>query len=91
MVPEHPHLCAEDKPFCMNDIYQEAGQPPAVFKRCVDEVTCNNEWYHESSDMAQCFQYDPSVYTDDLVCHLCCHGDGCNGQLLPAKEHLYKP
>nr|KAG5688842.1 hypothetical protein BaRGS_004519 [Batillaria attramentaria] len=91
MVPENPTRCEAETPFCMNDIYQEAGKPPAVFKRCVGEDTCKTQWYQESSDKAQCFQYDPSVYTEDLVCHLCCHGDGCNAQLLPEKSTLYKP
>ncbi|KAK7485683.1 hypothetical protein BaRGS_00023132, partial [Batillaria attramentaria] len=91
MVPENPVQCPADMPFCMNDIYQEAGMAPAVFKRCVDEDGCKTEWYQESSDKAACFQYDPSVYTEDLVCHLCCHGDKCNAQLLPEKSTLYKP
>ncbi|KAK7463285.1 hypothetical protein BaRGS_00038152, partial [Batillaria attramentaria] len=63
----------------------------AYDKRCVDEQGCQTEWYQESSDKAACFQYDPSVYTEDLVCHLCCHGDRCNAQLLPEKSTLYKP
>ncbi|KAK7478145.1 hypothetical protein BaRGS_00030592 [Batillaria attramentaria] len=91
MVPENPFQCPADMPYCMNDIYQEAGMAPAVFKRCVDEQGCQQEWYQESSDKAACFQYDPSVYTEDLVCHLCCHGDRCNAQLLPEKSTLYKP
>ncbi|KAK7480835.1 hypothetical protein BaRGS_00027921, partial [Batillaria attramentaria] len=91
MVPENPFQCPAEMPYCMNDIFQEAGMPPAVFKRCVDESGCLTEWYQESSDKAACFQYDPSVYTEDLVCHLCCHGDRCNAQLLPEKSTLYKP
>ncbi|KAK7480836.1 hypothetical protein BaRGS_00027922, partial [Batillaria attramentaria] len=91
MAPQNPFQCPAEMPFCMNDIYQEAGKAPAVYKRCVDEQGCQTEWYQESSDKAACFQYDPSVYTEDLVCHLCCHGDGCNAQLLPEKSTLYKP
>ncbi|KAK7480819.1 hypothetical protein BaRGS_00027905, partial [Batillaria attramentaria] len=91
LIPDNPVQCPDATPFCMNDIYQEDGQQPSVFKRCVDEATCYAEWYFRSSDKAECSQYDPNVYTGTLTCHLCCRGDLCNARLLPEQSTLYTP
>ncbi|XP_025092657.1 uncharacterized protein LOC112563122 [Pomacea canaliculata] len=82
--------CHDDTPYCMNDIIQTNGQM-RMYKRCVNETICNSEWYMESSDKQQCTQFDPSIYKDDLVCHLCCYGDDCNANNVPPAEKLYKP
>ena len=82
--------CPADKPYLMNDIYQTAGQSTNYYKRCVDEATCKQEWWFESSDKVACFQYDPTTFRDDLVCHLCCTTDGCNRQTVPPEDTLFK-
>ncbi|PVD36824.1 hypothetical protein C0Q70_03814 [Pomacea canaliculata] len=82
--------CDDATPYCINDIFQNDGQ--AVFyKRCVNTELCTQLWYVESSDRVQCIQYDPVVYTEDLVCHLCCYGDTCNGNIVPPAETLFIP
>ncbi|RVT83851.1 PKD domain-containing protein [Inhella crocodyli] len=83
--------CPNSKPYCMNDIFQPAGQSPSLYKRCVDEPTARQLWYIESSDKVACFRYDSSTFRDDLVCHLACYGDRCNQNALPPDTTLWKP
>ncbi|MCU0934722.1 MAG: IPTL-CTERM sorting domain-containing protein [Gammaproteobacteria bacterium] len=91
IVTRHEERCPDEKPYCMNDIYQQSGQPPNLWKRCVNEATCHQLWFMESSDKVACFQYDSSTFRDDLVCHLCCYGERCNANALPPTELLYAP
>jgi hypothetical protein len=84
--------CSADKPYCMNDIKQLAGQPAAqIIKRCASRADAFQQWYTESSDKVACFRYDPNIFNDDVICHLACSGDGCNRQALPPKDTLFKP
>lgn len=91
IVTRHEERCPDEKPYCMNDIYQQSGQSPNLWKRCVNEATCHQLWFMESSDKVACFQYDSSTFRDDLVCHLCCYGERCNANALPPVEKLYQP
>ncbi|KAL8606676.1 hypothetical protein ACOMHN_055351 [Nucella lapillus] len=74
----------------MTDIYQERG-PVKYTKRCVDNRSCLVDWYLGSSDKTHCVIYASSPNTNDLNCHLCCHGDRCNFDFLPQPGTYYKP
>lgn len=91
LVTGHQETCPDAQPYCMNDIYQPSGEAPRLFKRCVNEATCYELWYIQSSDKVVCFQYDASTFRDDIVCHLCCYGELCNLNALPPRELLYQP
>jgi hypothetical protein len=91
IVTRHKEVCPAAKPYCMNDIFQAAGESPKLYKRCVDEAECKELWFMQSSDKVACFQYDSSTFRDDLVCHLCCFGDQCNANALPPNNTLYAP
>jgi hypothetical protein len=91
IVTRHEEGCPNSKPYCMNDIFQAAGQSPKLYKRCVNEADAKELWFMQSSDKVACFQYDSSTFRDDLVCHLACYGDHCNRNALPPQETLYAP
>jgi hypothetical protein len=83
--------CPNEKPYCMNDIFQPAGLSPKLYKRCASAVDARDLWYMQSSDKVVCFQYDSSTFRDEIVCHLACYGDHCNQNALPPKETWWAP
>jgi hypothetical protein len=83
-------MCPMSQPYCMNDIIQH-GTNVAQYKRCVDEATCYSLWYQATSDEPLCLKFDPSSPIDQLTCHLCCYGEGCNLDPNPREDLLYRP
>ena len=91
IITRHEETCANETPYCMNDIFQAGdGSPPKLFKRCVSASEARDLWFMQSSDKVACFQYD-SFNRNELVCHLACYGDHCNANALPPKETLWAP
>ncbi|KAK3720935.1 hypothetical protein RRG08_047501 [Elysia crispata] len=84
--------CPANHNFCMNDIYEKAGDGKTIYKRCVDEAECKNKWFKESSDSPECTEYNPrGSVTSDLTCHFCCTSDGCNIPTKPVESTLWTP
>ncbi|MFO1263747.1 MAG: hypothetical protein U1E84_10485 [Rhodoferax sp.] len=91
IITRHKETCSDATPYCMNDIFQAAGETPKLYKRCVNEADAKELWFMQSSDKVACFHYDSSTFRDDLVCHLACYGDDCNANALPPQDSLYHP
>ncbi|GFS27318.1 succinate dehydrogenase [ubiquinone] flavoprotein subunit, mitochondrial [Elysia marginata] len=84
--------CPPGLNFCMNDIYEKAGDGKTIYKRCVAENECKNKWFKESSDSPECTDYNPrGAVTSDLTCHFCCTSDGCNIPTKPKESSLWTP
>lgn len=84
------HACPDSQPYCMNDIIK-IGDQVLEFRRCIDELSCDNLWYQSTSDNPLCLNFDPAASSGDLACHLCCYGDGCNFDTIPPRDTLYRP
>ncbi|XP_041369840.1 mucin-5AC-like [Gigantopelta aegis] len=76
--------------YCMTDVYVHSdGVNYDVYKRCVNLTICKTEWFQESSDNEWCTSLASNGPVADLICHFCCHGDGCNKKLVPPEDLLY--
>ena len=60
------------------------------FHRCVDEVTCLNEWMAQTSDQDRCLRYAEGAVPGQYTCHYCCTTDGCNSKIVPEAKYFYK-
>nr|XP_034303253.1 mucin-5AC isoform X5 [Crassostrea gigas] len=81
--------CPAGQDFCMTDIIHDSSNNEMIYKRCVDEVTCRNEWLSQTSDQDHCTGYPNVVATGAYSCHFCCTSDSCNSGLLPKNSTLY--
>ncbi|XP_035826954.1 uncharacterized protein LOC118478107 [Aplysia californica] len=86
-----PRPCPVNQ-YCLTSIVQRGGARK-IFKRCVDRVTCEQEWYDQTSDKTVCQTYDgTSGAPQDLSCQFCCTTDACNPKAFkPADRTLYRP
>lgn len=81
--------CPAGQDFCMTDIIHDSSNNEMIYKRCVDEATCRNEWMSQTSDQDHCTGYPNVVATGAYSCHFCCTSDSCNSGLLPKNSTLY--
>jgi hypothetical protein len=75
----------------MTDFSTDATGAATIYKRCVDNDTCNTQWFHDTSDVGACLVggtggFDPS--RPNVTCHWCCVQDGCNVGIQPAPATL---
>ncbi|XP_078332788.1 uncharacterized protein LOC111099121 isoform X1 [Crassostrea virginica] len=75
--------------YCMTDVVQGADDSVAIYKRCVDEVTCLNEWMAQTSDQDRCLRYAEGAVPGQYTCHYCCTTDGCNSKIVPEAKYFY--
>ncbi|XP_065939950.1 salivary glue protein Sgs-3 [Magallana gigas] len=75
--------------YCMTDVVQGSDDSVAIYKRCVDELTCRNEWLTLSSDQDRCVRYAEGAVPGQYKCHYCCTVDGCNSKVVPEAKYLY--
>nr|XP_022344257.1 uncharacterized protein LOC111137196 isoform X1 [Crassostrea virginica] len=75
--------------YCMTDVVQGADDSVAIYKRCVDEVTCLNEWIAQTSDQDRCLRYAEGAVPGQYTCHYCCTTDGCNSNIVPEAKYFY--
>lgn len=81
-------LCPPELPFAMTDVVHQSGAR-TIYKRCVDGLTCETEWFRQTSERSECRTYDPN--TANLLCHFCCTTDDCNVGIRPAEATLWHP
>ncbi|XP_078332806.1 uncharacterized protein LOC111126691 isoform X4 [Crassostrea virginica] len=74
--------------FCMTDILQTSSEV-SIYKRCVDELTCRNEWMAQTSDQDRCLRYAEGAVPGQYTCHYCCTTDGCNSNMVPDAKTFY--
>uniref|UniRef100_A0A8W8NAX7 Uncharacterized protein n=1 Tax=Magallana gigas TaxID=29159 RepID=A0A8W8NAX7_MAGGI len=75
--------------YCMTDVVQGSDDSVAIYKRCVDELTCRNEWMAQSSDQDRCLRYGEGAVPGQYTCHYCCTVDGCNSKIVPEAKTFY--
>ncbi|XP_061186849.1 uncharacterized protein LOC133194969 [Saccostrea echinata] len=75
--------------YCMTDVVQRADGSVAIYKRCVDELTCRNEWLAQTSDQDRCLKYAEGALPGQYTCHFCCTTDGCNSKIVPEAKYFY--
>ncbi|XP_056012746.1 uncharacterized protein LOC130052300 isoform X2 [Ostrea edulis] len=84
----HTIPCSGANSYCMTDIVHENNNVK-IYKRCVDETVCRNQWLSQTSDQDHCTNYGNVAISRDFSCHFCCTSDGCNQGLLPKTSTLY--
>lgn len=85
-----PAPCPPGRDFAMTDILQAQGVR-TIYKRCVEEATCAQLWYHETEDRAECLDLEAQDLSRNLACHFCCTRDHCNAGIIPDCATLYSP
>ncbi|XP_052680433.1 protein kinase C-binding protein NELL2-like isoform X4 [Crassostrea angulata] len=83
-----PSQCSTGS-YCMTDVVQGSDGTVAIYKRCVDELTCRNEWMAQSSDQDRCLRYAEGAVPGQYTCHYCCTVDGCNSNIVPEARTFY--
>ncbi|XP_061186877.1 uncharacterized protein LOC133195001 [Saccostrea echinata] len=83
-----PSPCSHGS-YCMTDVVQGADDSVAIYKRCVDELTCRNEWLAQTSDQDRCLKYAEGALPGQYTCHFCCTADGCNSKIVPEAKYFY--
>nr|XP_034333337.1 uncharacterized protein LOC109619325 isoform X2 [Crassostrea gigas] len=83
-----PSQCSTGS-YCMTDVVQGSDGTVAIYKRCVDELTCRNEWMAQSSDQDRCLRYAEGAVPGQYTCHYCCTVDGCNSNIVPEAKTFY--
>nr|XP_022326650.1 uncharacterized protein LOC111126372 [Crassostrea virginica] len=84
-----PTHCAEDKPYCINDLINNKDGSRTLDKRCASKTECVQSW-NGTSDRPECTGYDPSRYiADAFSCSFCCTTPLCNQNIVP--RDLYTP
>ncbi|XP_052680419.1 protein kinase C-binding protein NELL2-like isoform X2 [Crassostrea angulata] len=83
-----PSQCSTGS-YCMTDVVQGSDDSVAIYKRCVDELTCRNEWMAQSSDQDRCLRYAEGAVPGQYTCHYCCTVDGCNSNIVPEARTFY--
>ncbi|XP_048730879.2 tenascin-like isoform X2 [Ostrea edulis] len=84
----NPSPCTSGS-YCMTDVVQGADDSVAIYKRCVDELTCRNEWLAQTSDQDRCLKYAEGALPGKYTCHYCCTADGCNSKVVPESKYFY--
>jgi hypothetical protein len=73
--------------FVMTDFSTDGAGNQTVYKRCVDNETCNLEWFDQTSGKPICTDvFHPTI--GNVVCHWCCVQDACNVGIKPADPTL---
>ncbi|XP_061164505.1 uncharacterized protein LOC133173537 [Saccostrea echinata] len=80
--------CSGNNNYCMTDIVHSHSNV-RVFKRCVNETVCRNQWLSQTSDQDHCTNYGHVPVSGDYTCHFCCTSNKCNQGLLPDSSTLY--
>ncbi|XP_062598169.1 uncharacterized protein LOC134259577 [Saccostrea cucullata] len=80
--------CSGNNNYCMTDIVHSHSNTK-VFKRCVNETVCRNQWLSQTSDQDHCTNYGHVPVSGDYTCHFCCTSNQCNQGLLPQSSTLY--
>ncbi|XP_046570414.1 integumentary mucin C.1-like isoform X2 [Haliotis rubra] len=83
--------CPEGMGFCMSDVQQHMDATTKYRRRCVDEATCNMQWYKQTSGNSECVGVDPTTLSSNVTCMYCCTTDNCNTGIIPNSKTLYKP
>ncbi|XP_056012750.1 integumentary mucin C.1-like [Ostrea edulis] len=81
--------CPPGTEFCMTDIVHDIAGNDKIFKRCVDETICRNEWLSQTSDQDRCTQFGNVPASGAYSCHFCCTTNDCNHGLLPDVSTFY--
>ncbi|XP_067660794.1 salivary glue protein Sgs-3-like isoform X1 [Haliotis asinina] len=90
-IMPRPYPCPEDTRFCMTEVYQHIDTSTKYIRRCVDEATCNMQWYQQTSGNSECVGVDPTTLSSNVTCRYCCTTDNCNYGIIPNSNTLYKP
>jgi hypothetical protein len=71
----------------MTDFSTDGAGNQTVYKRCVDNETCNLQWFDQTSGKPICTDvFHPTI--GNVVCHWCCVQDACNVGIKPADPTL---
>merc|ERR1711971_523027 len=81
--------CPAGKNYCMTDVYIDGQGSSELYKRCVSLDVCKQEWLDQTSDVDACVSFDGAPNSMNTVCHYCCVGDGCNGNVVPSNNTFY--
>ncbi|XP_071096131.1 integumentary mucin A.1-like [Haliotis cracherodii] len=90
-IMPNSYPCTQDKGFCMTDVYQHTDTTTKFIRRCVNETTCNRQWYEQTSGNSECVDVDPTTVSSAITCSYCCTTDNCNSLVVPDRHTLYKP
>ncbi|XP_046575750.1 hemicentin-1-like [Haliotis rubra] len=83
--------CSIMTPFCMNTVIVKKDESRIVTKSCASSGDCETKWWQQTSDQDRCTNMQPgNPYMEDFTCSYCCTTPGCNKDVFPKKDTLYK-